>query len=389
MSHILARFGKCCFFQGSGQPRYRENTACEVQPDCEVFEKAGYMATDDDYFAEYPNTTFQNDESAHKTFTAFSSVFLVYMYSFACIFGVSGNTLVLIIFIFYEKVKVLTDVFLVSLAVADLCFLCTLPFWAYSAAKEWIFYTLPCQIIRGLYTLNLYGSMLTLTCLTIDRYFAIVQATKAHISQAKRIVWGKTVCILVWVLSLLFALPQFLFSTQKEYSKKVCIAEYPSNSLQVLTEAIQMTLGYFCPMLVMVLCYSIITKTLLYAKGFRKQKSLKIIFAIVVVFIFTQTPYNILKLIRAADQSVMMDNGFRFEYALIVTEAIAYFHSCLNPVLYFFIGLKFRRNLIKILKKLGCAKHEQTRKPCQTTDDDCSKSCTAIQNAEETSMYPL
>ncbi|XP_061442008.1 C-X-C chemokine receptor type 6 isoform X2 [Rhineura floridana] len=338
-----------------------------------------------DYY-EHLNTTSHEDHR-HEAFSLFSRVFLVCMYSFACILGVSGNALVLIIFIFYEKVKVLTDIFLVSLAIADLCFLCTLPFWAYSAAHEWIFYTLPCQIIRGLYTLNLYGSMLTLTCITIDRYFAIVRATKAHISQAKRIVWGKAVCILVWVISLAFALPQFLFSIQAEFDKKVCIANYSTRFLELFTEVTQMVLGFFFPMMVMVICYSIIVKTLFDAKGFRKHKSLKIIFAIVVMFIFTQTPFNLLKLIRAVYQSVILDE--RFDYALIITEAIAYFHSCLNPVLYFFIGVKFRKNLAKILKSIGCAKHQQITKQWQTTEDDGSKTCTATHNAEETRMYSL
>ncbi|XP_061485702.1 C-X-C chemokine receptor type 6-like [Rhineura floridana] len=317
---------------------------------------------------EYLNTT-SHGENGHETFSVFSRVFLVSMYSFACILGVSGNALVLIILTFYEKIKVLTDIFLVSLAIADLCFLCTLPFWAYSAAWEWIFYTLPCQIIQGLYTLNLYGSMLTLTCITIDRYFSIVHATKVHTSQAKRIVWGKVVCILVWMISLTFALPQFLFSMQAEADKKVCIAKYSTRFLELFTEVIQIVLGFFLPMLVMVICYSMIMKTLFDARGFRKHKSLKIIFVIVVMFIFTQTPLNLLKLIRTVYQSVILDEGF--DYALIITEAIAYFHSCLNPVLYFYIGVKFRQNLAKKFKSIGGVKPQQIVMK-QTTEDNAA-----------------
>ncbi|KAM6451282.1 C-X-C chemokine receptor type 6 [Liasis olivaceus] len=343
------------------------------------------MEEDDDYYAYLSNNTY-NENYSHETFLGFQRVFLLCMYSFACIFGVAGNSLVIIILVLYKNVETVTDTFLVSLAIADLSFLCTLPFWAYSAAKEWIFYTLPCQIILGLYTLNLYGSMLTLTFITIDRYFVIVQATKIHISQRKRRFWGIVACILTWVISLVLALPQFIFSTEKKLDKKICFANYSSRLMELFTETTQMTLGFFCPMLIMIICYSIIVKTLLSAKGFRKHKSLQIIFAIVVTFILTQMPYNLLKLIRASDRSIILND--RFEYALIITEAIAYFHGCLNPVLYVFIGVKFRKNLAKILKNNCCVKC-QVSKQWHTTDENGSKSGTATYNAEETSMVPL
>lgn len=343
------------------------------------------MSADEDYYAYLSAVT--KEDYDNDSFLRFTKVFLICMYSFACIFGVSGNTLVLIIFVFHEKVKTATDIFLVSLATADLCFLGTLPFWAYSAADEWIFGTLACQVIRGFYTLNLYGSMLTLTCVTIERYFAIVRATKVHVSQSKRRIWGKAICIFLWIFSLAFAFPQFMFSTQAKYDKVVCHANFSTLQVEQSIEVTQLSLGFFCPMLVMFLCYFTIINTLLKAKGFNKHKSVKIVFAIVLTFICTQAPYNLLKLIRVVDRHILL--SAYYEYALIITEAIAYFHSCLNPVLYFFIGVKFRKNLKKIIKNIGCARHRQTAKQWQTAEDDGSKTCTASNNVEETSLHPL
>lgn len=336
---------------------------------------------------EYSTATYNENYYRHIQFLEFSRTFLICTYSIACIFGLFGNALVLIILIFYEKTKALSDVFLVSLAVADFCFLCTLPFWAYSAAKEWIFCTLACKVIRGIYFLNLYGSMLTLTCITIDRYFAIVLATKVYINQAKRKVWGVAACILVWVISLGLALPQFIFSEEAQHDKKVCSIKYPSGQMQLFTEVTQLVLGFFCPLLIMLISYSVIVNTLFRARGFHKHKSLQIILAIVVTFIITQTPYNLLKLSRAINKRIILDHAF--DYVLIITEAIAYFHSCLNPVLYFFIGVKFRKNLMKMVKNIRHAKHQLFVKQWQTTEDDSSKTCTASHHVEETSMSPL
>ncbi|XP_077160627.1 C-X-C chemokine receptor type 6 isoform X2 [Paroedura picta] len=342
------------------------------------------MSTDEDYEA-FLRAVSQEDNN--DFFPKFSKVFLICMYSFACLFGVSGNTLVLIVFVFLEKVKTMTDVFLVSLATADLCFLGTLPFWAYSAAHEWIFGTLACRVIRGFYTLNLYGSMLTLTCVTIERYFAIVQATKVHVSQSKKAIWGKAICISLWMVSLAFALPQFVYSTQAEYDKVVCQANYSTLQMQQSIEVTQLSLGFFCPMLIMLACYYTIINTLLKAKGFDKHKSVKIVLAIVMAFICTQAPYNLLKLIRVVDRHILLHRYY--EYALIITEAIAYFHSCLNPILYFFIGVKFRKNLKKIAKSIGCARYRRAAKQWQMTEEDGSKTCTASNNVEETSLQPL
>ncbi|XP_077665414.1 C-X-C chemokine receptor type 6 [Eretmochelys imbricata] len=336
----------------------------------------------------YPDLNLTcNDYNENEHFLRASKIFLPCMYAFAFAFGLIGNSLVLIIYIFCEKLKTLTDVFLVSLATADLLFLSTLPFWAYSAAREWIFGSLMCKIIRGLYTLNLYTSMLTLTCITIDRFIAIAQATKAHMCQAKRMVWGKVICILVWVISLAFATPQFKYSTQSNYDKSVCHAVYPSDLTELVFKVLQMTLGFFIPMLTMIICYSIIIKTLLHARSFQKHKSLKIIFSIVVMFILTQLPYNLLILIRNIHVEFNLD--YNFDSAVVITEAIAYLHGCLNPVLYFFIGVKFRKNFQKIIKNIRCVKRQGIVKQWQTTEDEGSKTCTASPNVEATSMYPL
>ncbi|XP_074842198.1 C-X-C chemokine receptor type 6 [Carettochelys insculpta] len=342
------------------------------------------MVTPDDYLDL--NLTW-NDYTENDNFLRASKIFLPCMYALAFAFGLIGNFLVLIIYIFCEKLKTLTDVFLVSLATADLFFLSTLPFWAYSAAHEWIFGSIMCKIIRGLYTLNLYTSMLTLTCITIDRFIAIAQATKAHVSQAKRMVCGKAMCILVWVVSLAFAVPQFIYSTQANHDKSICHALYPSHLTELGLKVLQLTLGFFIPMLTMIICYSVIIKTLLHARSFQKHKSLRIIFAIIVVFILTQLPYNLLILIRSIHLDFYLDDNYTA--AVVITEAIAYLHGCLNPVLYFFIGVKFRKNFQKIIKNIRRGKHQGIMKQWQTTEEEGSKTCTASHNVEATSMCPL
>ncbi|NXY71952.1 CXCR6 protein, partial [Glareola pratincola] len=345
------------------------------------------MSTSDADNFYYNFSIIDSNENGSENFHTFIRVFLPCIYSVVFILGLAGNTLVFVILVFYEKLKTLTDIFLVNLAIADWVFLWTLPFWAYSAGQEWTFGTVACHIIRGLYILNLYTSMLTLTSITFDRLIAITFATKAHMCQTKRMKWGKLICILIWMISLAFATPQFIFSKVFNLDKSVCQEEYPNHGTELALEVIQMTLGYFIPMLAMIICYSLIIRTLLHARSFQKNKSLKKIFSVVAIFILTQSPYTFLRLIKIIDWNFNLNSSF--EYAIITTEAIAYFHGCLNPVLYFFMGVKFRRNLQKIIKNSRCINWQVKAKQWQATEEEGSKTFTASNNADATSMYPL
>ncbi|NXN50107.1 CXCR6 protein, partial [Rynchops niger] len=345
------------------------------------------MATSDADNFYYNFSIIDPNENGSENFHTFIKVFLPCIYLVVFILGLAGNALVFVILVFYEKLKTLTDIFLVNLAIADWVFLWTLPFWAYSAGQEWTFGTVACRIIRGLYVLNLYTSMLTLTSITFDRLIAITFATKAHMCQTKRMTWGKLICVSIWVISLAFTAPQFIFSKVFSIDKSVCQEEYPNHATELALEVIQVTLGYFIPTLAMIICYSLIIRTLLHARSFQKNKSLKKIFSVVAIFILTQSPYTFLRLIKIIDWSFNLSSSF--EYAIVITEALAYFHGCLNPVLYFFMGVKFRKNLQKIIKNSRCVKWQVKAKQWQTNEEEGSKTFTASNNAEATSMYPL
>uniref|UniRef100_UPI00398EDFA7 C-X-C chemokine receptor type 6-like n=1 Tax=Pristiophorus japonicus TaxID=55135 RepID=UPI00398EDFA7 len=315
-------------------------------------------------------------------------------YSVIFVTGLLGNSLVMVTYVFYEKLKTMTDVYMMNLAIADLLFLCTLPFWAVDAHSEWIFGTSMCKIVNSAYTVNLYSCMLTLACVSVNRYNAIVQATKILNSRNKRF-HSILVCLGVWVFAIILTLPEFILS--KAYidlpDKTTCTMVYPPNSGSIVIVGVyvtQMVVGFLIPFVTMIICYSIIAKTLLQAKGFQKHKSLKIIVAVVVVFVICELPFNIvllmqtLQIVREEDSSC--EYSANFDYAIIVTEGIAYVHCCLNPVLYVFLGVKFRNSFLKILKDSGCLSQKQLAGNLKT-EYETSQPASGI--SETTNMYPL
>ncbi|XP_062925741.1 C-C chemokine receptor type 7-like [Mobula hypostoma] len=323
----------------------------------------------------------------------FGRLFMPILYAIIFATGLLGNLLVIVTLVLYVKPKTMVDIYLMNLAIADLIFLCTLPFWAADAYTEWIFGTFMCKIMNGLYTINFYSCMLTLACISVNRYNFIVQSTKMYKSRTK-IIYSKLACTGLWVLAIILALPEFILS--EAYTgipdKIICTMVYPPNSdiIKVGVHVTQLVVGFLIPFVTMIICYTIIAKTLLHAKGFQKNKSLKIIVAVVIVFMICELPFNIVLLMRTLEimneKSMSCELRVNVDYAIIITEGIAYVHCCLNPILYVFLGVKFRNNFMKILKDMGCISQNQLAKYLKT---ECETSQQKSGISETTSLHPL
>nr|XP_046227986.1 C-C chemokine receptor type 9 [Scatophagus argus] len=281
------------------------------------------------------------------------------------ILGAVGNLMVVWIYTTVRnRLKTMTDVYLLNLAIADLLFLCMLPFWAVDAIKGWDFGISLCKMVSAIYKINFFSSMLLLTCISVDRYIAIVQVTKAQNLKKKRLFYSKLACLGVWFVSTLLALPEFVFAQVKtdHNGRSFCTLVYwnnVNNRTKILVLSLQICMGFCLPLLVMVFCYSVIIRTLLQARNFEKHKALRVIFAVVFVFVLSQLPFNSLLIVEAtqAANTTMTECNIviGFDIAGQVAKSLAYTHACLNPFLYVFIGVRFREDLLKIVKTcVGC-----------------------------------
>ncbi|XP_063729911.1 C-C chemokine receptor type 9 [Eleginops maclovinus] len=277
------------------------------------------------------------------------------------ILGAVGNLMVVWIYTTVRnRLKTMTDVYLLNLAVADLLFLCMLPFWAVDAVKGWDFGVPLCKMVSAVYKINFFSSILLLTCISVDRYIAIVQVTKAHnLKKKKRLFYSKLACLVVWLVSILLTLPEFIFSQVKtdQSGQSFCVLRYSvdeNNQTKILVLSLQICMGFFLPLLVMFLCYSVIIRTLLQAKSFEKHKALRVIFVVVFVFVFSQLPHNgmlIMEATQATNTTITdCDILIRFNIAGEIAKSLAFFHACLNPFLYVFIGVRFRQDLLRMVR---------------------------------------
>ncbi|CAM5111731.1 unnamed protein product [Natator depressus] len=286
----------------------------------------------------------------------FASQFLPLLYSFVLIFGLVGNVLVVLILIKYKRLRSMTDIYLLNLAISDLLFILSLPFWAYYAAREWDFGNAMCKILSGVYYAGFYSGIFFIILLTIDRYLAIVHAVFAL--KARTIAHGIFTSVFIWVVAILASLPGFIFhSVQKEGAHWTCSPHYPSGYeikwKQFLILKMNI-LGLFIPLVIMIFCYAEIIKTLLRCRNEKKHKAVRLIFIIMIVYFLFWTPFNIVVLMYTFQDSFFLNNcdsSSQLELAIQVTEAVAMIHCCINPVIYAFVGEKFRKYLYTFFRK--------------------------------------
>ncbi|KAM4521318.1 C-C chemokine receptor type 9a [Fundulus diaphanus] len=306
--------------------------------------------------------------------------------------GGAGNLAVVWIYLsFRKRLKTMTDVYLLNLAVADLLFLITLPLWATEASHGWIFGPAMCKINSALYKVNLFSSILLLTCISVDRYVVIVQTTKAQNSQLERRRCSRLVCAGVWLLALLLATPELTFAVPASAgAKSYCRMVYPSNlgnRTKILVLSLQVSMGFFIPFIIMAFCYSVIIVKLLKTRNFEKHKAMRVILAVVVVFIASQLPYNSMLVMEATQASNMTVTDCQkvkaIDMAGQVLKSLAYMHACLNPFLYVFVGVRFRRDIKRLLR---CCLPQAAKTPLGKTRSPLSSTRITVMSDSDTSQ---
>ncbi|XP_039869199.1 C-C chemokine receptor type 2-like [Simochromis diagramma] len=318
----------------------------------------------------------------------FSQVFLATLYSLVFILGFIGNGLVVCVLVKHRNQSNLTDICLFNLALSDLLFVFTLPFYShYARVGQWTFGDFMCRLLSGSHQTGFFSSIFFMVVMTLDRYVIIVHAHR--VARYRTVRAAIILTVLIWTLSLFVSLPDFIFTQEtKEESQKIG-CNYPEEKkvwkrYNLFTTNV---LGLMIPMLVMVGCYSRIIPTLMSMRTAKRHRIVKLIICIVVAFFLLWTPYNISRFLKFLQEkgkiprNDTMDKNIRLSVA--VTESLAYTHCCLNPIIYAFVGEKFMRRALQLLKKLvpGYSR--------DLTDSSFRRSSVMSRGSEITSTFKL
>lgn len=187
---------------------------------------------------------------------------------------VFGNVLVVIAVFTSRALKAPQNLFLVSLASADiLVATLVMPF---SLANElmgyWYFGEVWCEIYLALDVLFCTASIAHLCAISLDRYWSITQAIEYNLKRTPRRI--KCIIFIVWVIAAVISFPP-LITMEKENSKEEPECRINNDKWYVISSCIG---SFFLPCVIMVLVYvriyHIAKKRTRAPPGDRKQKQM-------------------------------------------------------------------------------------------------------------------
>ncbi|XP_078395637.1 C-C chemokine receptor type 3-like [Cetorhinus maximus] len=288
-----------------------------------------------------------------ENINAFGEILMPSFYAIVLMLSLIGNGLVLLVLVKYEYLRSITNIFILNLAISDLLSTICLPFWAIHHLHGWIFGVAMCKLMSGLFYIGFYSGIMFLTLMTIDRYLAVVHAVSA--ARSRKIRYATVTSVIVWLTSTLATIPDFIFAElEYDYERVTCDNIYPIEKAvpwKLLRYYQQNILFFILPFVIIVYCYFRIIQTLVKCRTVQKHRTLRVIFTIVVVFFLCWAPYNVVIFLRSLEEFQLLEfdnceSEMHLDYAHTISYTVAYFHCCLNPIFYAFVGEKFRRHLI-------------------------------------------
>lgn len=278
--------------------------------------------------------------------TNFSSHLLPPFYIAIFIVSMLGNGAVLWILFKFEKLNTVTNIFLINLVASDLVFTLGMPFRAVYHSSEWSFGQVGCKLMNGTYYLGFYSSVLFLTLMTFDRYLAVVHAVAS--AKWRQSCYAYISASIVWIVSALMSVEIFLYyDLNPDPLQGLICTEMGDPKHKIIGTYFQVALFFIFPLVVVLYCYIRIGLRVLSTRMRSKQRPLKLIFAIVVLFFMCWTPYNVILVMKENDSENYCD--YSLYYLQYITHSIANLYFCINPVLYTFLGRKFQSHVRRLL----------------------------------------
>ncbi|XP_071326809.1 chemerin-like receptor 1 [Trachinotus anak] len=323
-----------------------------------------------------------NFKDEHAELRKFLRIMSVTVYCLAFVLGVLGNGVVIWVTGFKMK-KTVNTVWFLNLAVADFLFTAFLPLRVtYTAMNfHWPFGNFMCKLNSTITTLNMFASVYILMVISVDRCVSVVWPVWArnhrNVRKASFVILG------VWVLALTLSAPYFVFRDTAPSPRRkeiiICFNNYAptDNYTSSMKELVQLRhqsmtitrllLGFVVPFTVIVSSYAVIIHRIRRSRTLASQSSrpFKIIAAVIITFFLCWVPFHIMSIIELVHFSGTKTKTLRYVITIgfPIAYSLAFVNSCLNPLLYVFMGQDFKDKVHKsILAVLETAfQEEETR----------------------------
>ncbi|XP_070771068.1 G-protein coupled receptor 183-A [Enoplosus armatus] len=299
---------------------------------------------------------------AHREY---ARVLMPLVYSIVFFVGLLGNCLALHVIRPNLKKINSTTLYSLNLVISDILFTLSLPVRIayYALGFHWPLGEALCKISGFIFYINTYAGVNFMTCLSVDRFIAVVLPLR--FARLRKVSNVRYICVGVWLLVLAQTLP-LLGSrmTNEEPDGFITCMEYPifeemEHVATILIGAV--FIGYVIPVVTILVSYSVLCSKLHFTaknnhltdKSGRSRKAIGVICCVSLVFVVCYSPYHIDLLqymIRKLVSSPDCADLTAFQVSLHVTVCLMNLNSCLDPFIYFFACKGYKRKLLRLLK---------------------------------------
>lgn len=312
------------------------------------------------------NSTTCGTLYAHR---ASARVLMPLFYSVVFVVGLSGNVLALYVIRPVRKKMNSTTLYSLNLVGSDILFTLSVPFRLvyYALGFHWPMGEVLCRVSGFLFYVNTYAGVSFMTCLSVDRFIAMVLPLRlANYRKVDRV---RYICAIVWVLVLFQTVPLMgMRMSHQEPTGHITCMEYPN--MEALVEHLApmliagVFLGYLLPLTIILLCYAVIWSKLrlsarssgLGDRSGRRRKAVGVICCVTLVFMVCYSPYHVnllqymlRKLLQTPPPGCKELSAF--QVSLHVTVCLMNLNPCLDPFVYFFACKGYKRQVLKLLRR--------------------------------------
>ncbi|XP_043073098.1 C3a anaphylatoxin chemotactic receptor-like [Puntigrus tetrazona] len=301
----------------------------------------------------------------------------IVLYTITIIFGITGNSLVIWVAGMRLKPSV-TNVWLINLAVADLIFCLTR---ITSLLKKlffdhWPFGLFLCKFNGFFKYANMFCSVFLLAVISVDRALCVWRPVLTR--ERRTLCAARVVSVGVWIVAVIFSSPYFVYrqvylgdNNLSKCSLEVKEASKGDNSAKNALYSIRFLCGFLLPFLVILCCYITAGIGIRRTRFSGKSRPLRILAGLVCAFFLCWGPYHCLLLAKMVDKK-----SHAVKVGLPIAKGFAYFNSCVNPVLYFCMGLdvrqRFRQSLSGIYRRALMEEGQTLQSQEGTAEESCN-----------------
>ncbi|ODN00696.1 Neuropeptide FF receptor 2, partial [Orchesella cincta] len=299
------------------------------------------------------------------------TLILIVAYILILIIGVVGNSLVVCVVLRSPRMRTVTNLFILNLAIADLLVVlfCLPPTLLSNILIPWVLGMWMCKTVPYIQGVSVCASVYSLVAVSLDRCSAILFPLGGGFTKRK----ARGIIVIIWCISCTLAMPWALYfeiiapDPENHPNMVFCLENWPEGLDGDLYFLIgNLLLCYLFPLSLVSLCYILIwlsssshDSAAALQKVHRKAKMgvLKMLIIVVLVFLLSWLPlYALFARIKLGSSLEPWEENL-ISIATPIAQWLGSSNSCINPLLYAFLNVKFRRAFQSLLPQCFHPKH--------------------------------